>query len=285
MVKALCKYNTIAEIPELCTKENYNKIVSRLDYDYCFNKGSLYEIIGVTQLHGILNFYLISDYKCYEIDIGPAVLFDFNWTKLPENWRARMCVTVQENFELLPERLSVIDHWFEKYIDADPDVVAAVRAEIDEICKERKLLDVFENLKRYAKMASEDDIPRFERAVSSLAETKDPEVLKKLMIFFDDNCPYYEAMHSLLLAIEGYPHNIYVSAVLENISDILDSAPEWAETIINRIFKDDECCQIFVKNMSLAPKQALLKLFDLMESESSEHYQLIQSLRTELEKQ
>ena len=75
-------------------------------------------------------YYLIPD-GSYELDVGPAVLFECDWRKIPENWYMRMSCAHEENFEILPEKLSLIDSWFEKYIDEDPDVLKLVKAEID----------------------------------------------------------------------------------------------------------------------------------------------------------
>lgn len=130
MIKALCKYISITEVPNLNSKENYKKIVSPLNYRYSFEKGSLYYVLGITQLSGILNFYLVPD-GSYELDIGPAVLFECSWSKIPENWYVRMSFLQEENFEILPEKLSLIDGWFEKYVDEDPNVLELVKAEID----------------------------------------------------------------------------------------------------------------------------------------------------------
>lgn len=131
MIKALCKYLSIAEIPNLNSKKEYEKVVSHLDYRYSFNKGSLYYVLGFTQLSGILHLYLVPDDGSYELDIGPAVLFECDWSKVPENWYVRMGLTREENFEFLPGKLSLIESWFEKYIDEDPSVLETVKAEIN----------------------------------------------------------------------------------------------------------------------------------------------------------
>jgi len=132
MVKALCKYMAISEIPNLNSKKNYEKIVLPIDYIYSFDKDNLYDILGITQFSGILMFYVVLE-GSYQVDIGPSVLFECDWSKIPENWFARMSCTYEENFELFPEKLSLVDGWFEKYIDEDPDVLELVKAEINDI--------------------------------------------------------------------------------------------------------------------------------------------------------
>lgn len=146
-------------------------------------------------------------------------------------------------------------------------------------------MDVFEKLKQYAKMESDEDIRRFEIGVWSLAETKDPEVLKKLIDLFDDECPYYEVMYSLVHAIESYPDEIYVKTLISKIDWGLKSYSFWLVGLIASVWNHSRCCQIFKDNMSIASKDSLLKLFDLMEKESPHHQELIKSLRAELAKQ
>ena len=132
MVKVVCKYDSIAEIPHLNSKKNYEQIVSPLDYSFSLEKGSLYDLLGITQLSNILHFYFVAN-GSDELDIAPAVLFECDWSKIPENWYLRMNSLHEENFEILPERLSKIDGWFEKYIDEDPEVLEIVKTEIDNI--------------------------------------------------------------------------------------------------------------------------------------------------------
>lgn len=135
MIKATCKYSSIAEIPDLESVENYKKIVNPLDYDFCFTKGASYGVFGIRELFGFFHLYLFSLDGDYEIDTGPAVLFDCDWSKLPENWRFRMGKSHSENFEFLPEKLALIDYWFEKYIDEDPEVLKIVEEEINYLRK------------------------------------------------------------------------------------------------------------------------------------------------------
>ncbi len=128
MIKATCKYISIAEVPDLESVEPYKKIVNPLDYDFCFLRGASYNVFGILRFSEVLKLYIIAD---NEIDIAPAVLFECDWSKLPSHWRLRSGKPYAENFEILPEKLSLVDHWFERYIDEDPEVLKLVNTEID----------------------------------------------------------------------------------------------------------------------------------------------------------
>src|SRR5262245_10201706 len=132
-------------------------------------------------------------------------------------------------------------------------------------------MDIYEKLKHLAKMETEVDIKQFELTVWSLSRTKDPEVLRKLIDLFDDDCPYDEVMYSLVHAIETYPDEIYVKTVLEKLEHGLEQYPTWVNILVAGIFNHKECRKIFSKNLHLTSKKALLKLFDLLEHKSSYH--------------
>jgi L-rhamnose mutarotase len=137
----------------------------------------------------------------------------------------------------------------------------------------------FKNLKKYAKMAFEEDVKLFDQTVYELADTKDPEVLNRLIDVFDDECEFPEVMYSLVHAIESYPKEVYITSVLNHIEIGVKNYPLWLDKLVNRIFNHIEYLIFFKKNMYLAPKHSLEKLFDIMEKESPHHILLIKELR------
>ncbi len=143
-------------------------------------------------------------------------------------------------------------------------------------------MDALEKLKILAKMETPEDIKEFELLSWKLAQTREPDVLSQLISLFDDNNPYQEIMFGLLHIIETYPNEAYVKAVLRSLKTGLISHPEWTDRMVNRIFNEEDCRNIFHQNLHLADKQTLLQLFDLMEKESPHHKKLITELRGEL---
>ena len=138
------------------------------------------------------------------------------------------------------------------------------------------------HLKKLSKMETFEDVQEFEKQVWDLAETKDPTILGKLMDLFDDRCDHPEVMYGLIHAIETYPDDIYVEGVLKKLPDGLKNYHEWYERLIYGILNSHNCRQLFRQHMHLADRNALLKLFDIMEEESPHHAALIQELRHEL---
>ncbi len=142
----------------------------------------------------------------------------------------------------------------------------------------------WDSLKELAKMKTSEDIREFEEQVWGLAQSKDPEVLGKLIDLFDDNCPYEEVMFSLVHAIETYPDEEYVKGVLKKISIGLSHYPDWLQILIFRILNNAKTLMVFRQNLHLASKQDLLNLFSQIEGESPDHQALISELRQELGK-
>lgn len=137
-------------------------------------------------------------------------------------------------------------------------------------------------LKKLSKMESQEDIQEFERRVWDLAETQDPKRLKQLIDLFDDNCLYPEVMYSLVHAIETYPDEVYVKAILNKMVDGVALYPYWIRNLVYRILNEENCKKTFQTYMHLSSKDSLLKLFDLMEEESSSHREVINELRNQL---
>lgn len=137
----------------------------------------------------------------------------------------------------------------------------------------------YEQLQKYVKMEQEEDIRKFELGIWSFAKTKDPARLELLIDLFNDECPYSEVMYSLVHTIESYPKDIYIDVVLKKIEKGVRKYPIWMDCVCNRIFNDFECLKYFKDNMHKADKDSLLKLFDIMEQESSHHRELISELR------
>lgn len=126
MVKVLCKYAKISDIPNLHSLEYYKGMVKPLDYDFYLTVDVAYEVLGVIVRSGIPWLYIIRHDEDFNIDILPAILFNYSWNKVPSNWVMRINGSSKEDIELLPENLTPIENWFEKYAEEDPNVLSAL---------------------------------------------------------------------------------------------------------------------------------------------------------------
>ncbi|WP_032113528.1 hypothetical protein [Candidatus Paracaedibacter symbiosus] len=126
MVKVLCKYAKISDIPNLYSLDYYKEMIRPLDYDFYLTVGIFYEVLGVVMRSGIPWLYIIRDDDNFNIDILPAILFDYSWNKVPSSWLMRINGPSKEDIELLPEKLTSIENWFEKYTDEDPNALGVL---------------------------------------------------------------------------------------------------------------------------------------------------------------
>lgn len=138
----------------------------------------------------------------------------------------------------------------------------------------------FERLAYLAKHMTTEEVEEFESLLAQYVGKQDEETLKKLLHVFTNDTPFPEVMFSLVHLVEGWPHEIYIQTFLRQIDG---SAIVWFEILLNRILNHPQCLKLFRKNMSLAPKEALLKLFELLEKESPHHRALVEELRREIE--
>jgi hypothetical protein len=105
-------------------------MVNPLEYDFSLRKKAFYPVLGVIVRLGTPWVYIVRPEEDFNIDIFPAVLFEFNWNKIPIDWVIRIDGPSQENIELLPEKLTLIENWFEKYIDEDPKVLSLLASHL-----------------------------------------------------------------------------------------------------------------------------------------------------------
>lgn len=138
------------------------------------------------------------------------------------------------------------------------------------------------HLKKLSKMETPEDIELFENEVGRIVQTSDPEALPHLLDLFDDDCEFPEVMFGLIHAIEVYPNKLYVQEVIKKIKDGVKKYPVWMDRLCNRIFNHPEYLAYFRQHMHLAPKESLLKLFEVMEEESPHHKALLEDLRKAL---
>lgn len=129
------------------------------------------------------------------------------------------------------------------------------------------------------KMESPEDIELFEDLVWGLSQTQKPEVLEKLLDVFDDDCPFPEVMYNLVHAIETYPVDIYVKALVSKIPYGINSYPMWLEELCNRVWNDEKYYTIFKKYFYIVSKKDRNKLLDKIEKESPHHQSKVDELK------
>ena len=126
MIKVLGKYDNVQDVPNLVGKERYERAIRPLDYSYYLKLDEWYTVIGFGVVAGIPRFYIIRHDEDNNISPVPTVLFECPWNRIPDNWSMRIRGLSGEDIEFFPSELAEIDHWFERYVDEDPEILHLV---------------------------------------------------------------------------------------------------------------------------------------------------------------
>ena len=103
-------------------------MVRPLGYEFDLERDAMYLVLGMQTRKGTPWLYAAPPSEDREVQIYPAVLFQFDWATIPPDWQIRM--TREGEIELLPELLAATESWFERYVDGDPRVVEVIEREM-----------------------------------------------------------------------------------------------------------------------------------------------------------
>lgn len=142
--------------------------------------------------------------------------------------------------------------------------------------------EVYEKLERYSDFSNEDNIDLFLDTVDEIVGYRDPDSIEVFLQYFDDNSDYSWVFESLGGAIEQFNKEIYIEKLLKGLPSLIEKSPLWADNLFNKIFNDQDYLKCFKEKINLATKNSLLRLFNVMEKESSHHQGLIKELHKKL---
>ena len=142
---------------------------------------------------------------------------------------------------------------------------------------------LYQELEAYKDFDSDpNNIEKFLDTVDEIVLLKNSSSIPILLQYFDDESDYSWVFEELIGYVESYESEEYVTQFLKNFNILENKAKEYLSSLIFHIFNSSQHFSLFRKHMHLADRQALLKLFDIMEEESPHHAELIQELRKEL---
>ena len=105
--------------------------------------------------------------------------------------------------------------------------------------KERELC---EELRRVGALRYEEAVDRFIEVVRSLSSSTDPEVLRCLLqALYDADAG--EAQYELVEAAEGFPDEVYVPMLVEELPGIRERAPRWGRLLLQSVLNSESARQ------------------------------------------
>lgn len=141
---------------------------------------------------------------------------------------------------------------------------------------------LYQNLKKYSDFDIDDNSENFLATVNEILSYKDPASITVLLDYLDDDSDYGWINLIIQNNIFYLFENGGVAYFMKKLGRFYSVSPNWCVDTVSIIFNDQKCFYLFKSNMYLASREALLKLFDVMEHESPHHKELIAELRKEL---
>jgi hypothetical protein len=118
----------------------------------------------------------------------------------------------------------------------------------------------------------ESQVDAFLNAVVELVDTKDPCVIRPILLLADDRCPLGGVMAQMLSCLEDFPLEVYVAELLAVLPEFYAQSPFWCEQEILKILNDDSVDIVLTKALrDLDPKtiDVLHTIFSLIHTTES----------------
>jgi hypothetical protein len=128
LIKIFCRYTALTDLSSEVDLTIYHEFVRPLDYDFGLERNADYQVIGILERGGTPWVYVTPTIGDIELAIVPAVLFSFEGAVIPSGMVVRFAQDQRPSLEILPQSLSEIDHWFERYLGDDDEVVKIIES-------------------------------------------------------------------------------------------------------------------------------------------------------------
>jgi hypothetical protein len=81
----------------------------------------------------------------------------------------------------------------------------------------------------------ESQVDDFLNAVVELVDTKDPRVIRPILLLADDHCPLGGVMAQMFTCLEDFPSDVYVPELLDALPEFRVQSPFWCEQEIRKL--------------------------------------------------
>lgn len=206
VLTAKCIASKFIDIPNFEDIKHRFKHISHqhYDYDYCLQPHKDYLVLGVTDLDMNNLYVVLPEKKPLEVDVQPAVFFDMEWQKIPADWKIMLTKGLHK-IKILPQALAAIDHWFERYLDQEKEVVEKTHQFAREMVIEYKrtnLRERFEKLFGHQKDVQIDWVK-----IEQDLDLKLPKAFKDMTRFYNGNYDF-KGEGKYCYTVNSFPENI-----------------------------------------------------------------------------
>ena len=124
--------------------------------------------------------------------------------------------------------------------------------------------DVIKHLRRHAKLENSIDVERFDATLSQIAGLNDPQAIRLLLPFFNDECKFPETMFSIIHTIERFDDETYIRELLKGLPGLWSHSPYWANVLHFRIFNHPPTRQAYRSQLAQADPATKAAAKDLL---------------------
>lgn len=107
--------------------------------------------------------------------------------------------------------------------------------------------NLLEILKNNHLMQTEEQVTKFENALTEIYDYPDNNYLCEYHLLLDDQCEQPEVMFGLIHFLESFEMEQQLAAFIKVVPQLMIVAPEWTRIIHNRVLNDQLACQVYQK--------------------------------------
>lgn len=126
-------------------------------------------------------------------------------------------------------------------------------------------------LKTYGRLNDRDDVMDFVEAAQEVITLQDERCISILLSHLDDESDYFDVMQFIVTELENFDPQVYVPILLKNIPNLLRKALQLLITIVIRMLNNQECIEVWKKNIKIYRSKEVKELLINIIQESNKH--------------
>jgi hypothetical protein len=132
--------------------------------------------------------------------------------------------------------------------------------------------DIVDRLRRSRQLDNEEAVEEFERALTELPDSLDPQTLDDLHLVLYDDAVVPEVMYDLVHRLERTPMDDLEASLLRVLPRLSETAPWWAKTLVMRVLNNEEARGALLRLVQAAPDDQGVALRAVLRQISEEPY-------------
>ncbi|CAO4845710.1 MAG: hypothetical protein CNLJKLNK_01333 [Holosporales bacterium] len=137
---------------------------------------------------------------------------------------------------------------------------------------------LFLDLKQFSDFNKKENIDCFLETIDNIVKLKNPQCIKEIIKYFDDNNEYSWVFESLIHSLECFEDDIYVTELIKNYHRMISNGKNWFFIMLNRLLNNDACF-IVLKNIFKKGYYVNPIILNEFEKEYPHHQNIINELR------